>query len=112
MIDAGAIRELVETYRKHGWVLRRALLSPALGKKLGDGKGRLFGDVPVKDSDIDAAWFSRPTKPGPIAWEIRYLGDIPYALLESVDENGPEFEDTLKRVEERLWEVIAAKQSA
>jgi hypothetical protein len=112
MIDAGSIHELIETYKKHGWILRRVLLSAAAGEALGDGKMGLFGDVPVQDSDIDAAWFSRPPKPGGVAWEIRYLGDIPYALLERADENDPQFESILSGVETRLRDAIAAKRTA
>jgi hypothetical protein len=112
MIDAGSIRELIETYKKHGWILRRVLLSATAGKALGDRKIELFGDVPVKDCDIDAAWFSRPPKPGGVSWEIRYLGDIPYALLETADEDDPRFESILSVVESHLRESIAAKRTA
>ena len=108
MIDAGAIGEIIATYQKHGWILRRVLLSQGLKSALGNG---IFGDVPVMDSDIDAAWFSRPPQPGGIAWEIRYLGGIPFALLENLDENGPEFESGLHSVEVRLANSISAKKS-
>jgi len=112
MIDADGVRELIETYKKYGWILRRVLLTDALDKSLGSNKEQLFGDVPVNISDLDAAWFSRPPKSGPIAWEIRYLGDIPYALLENVDEAGAKFETILQAVEGRLRRSIAAKRSA
>ena len=112
MIDADAVRELVETYKKYGWILRRILLTDKLDKSLGSKKETLFGNVPINISDLDAAWFSRPPKAGPIAWEIRYLGDIPYALLENVDEAGAEFETILQAVEGRLRESITAKRSA
>jgi hypothetical protein len=112
MIDADAVRELVETYKKHGWILRRVLLTDVLDKSFGNEKKTLFGDVPIKVSDLDAAWFSRPPKPGRVSWEIRYLGDIPYALLESVDEGSAEFETILQAVEGRLRESITAKRSA
>jgi hypothetical protein len=112
MIDAGAVRELIETYKKHGWILRRVLLSDALSLALETDKRSLFGDVPILGSDLDAAWFSRPPKPGGVAWEIRYLGDIPYALLENVDEENPEFESKLTEVEGRLRASLGAKRTA
>jgi len=112
MIDSRGIGEIIATYHKYGWVLRRVLLTAARGKILGKDKDTLFGDVAITDSVIDAAWFSRPPQKGGVAWEIRYLGDIPYALLENADENDPEFENILQGVEERLRESIAAKQTA
>lgn len=112
MIDAPAIGEIIATYTKHGWILRRVLLSAALAKKLGSDIKPLFGNIPQIDSTIDAAWFSRPPKPGGVAWEIRYLGDIQFALLESMDESDAGFEAALKAVESRLAENVRAKESA
>ncbi len=99
MIGPDEIRDIISTYEKHGWVLRRLLVSPCLNAKF---KAALAEQVAVVDSDIDAAWFSRPPKVGGVAWEIRYLGNPPFALLETADENAPDFESLLKRVEERL----------
>ena len=112
MIDAAAVRELIETYARHGWILRRVLLSPALAKALGKYKHELFAEAAVSGSDLDAAWFSRPPKTGDVAWEIRYLGDIPFALLESMDESSDELESRLKGLESRMRETIAAKREA
>ena len=109
MIETSAIAEIIATYQKYGWILRRVLLTKTSNKKLGDDKNALFGDVAIIDSAIDAAWFSRPPESGGVAWELRYLGDIPYALLENVDENDPEFVNTLTGVELRLHETISAK---
>jgi len=110
MIDPDLIDEIIVTYQKHGWVLRRVLLSAASGAKLGDDRDPRFGGVAVMDSDVDAAWFSRPPKPGGIAWEIRYLGEPPFALLEIIDESSPDFEDRLQGVETLLRDTMAAKQ--
>lgn len=111
MIDAQGIREIIATYHEYGWILRRVLLSAALSEKLGKDKVTIFGDVAITDSAMDAAWFSRPPKSGGVAWEIRYLGDIPYALLEKADEKDPEFENVLRGVESRLRESIAEKET-
>lgn len=111
MIDADSVRELIETYEKHGWLFRRVLLTPALSKAF-RGDEDMFGDVPVKVASIDAAWFSRPPKPGGIAWELRYLGDPPYALLEKIDENSPDLEDVLTRVEDRLSNSVGQKTNS
>ncbi len=112
MIEAEQIGEIIETYEKYGWVLRRVLLSAALKERLGGGITHLVDGVQVMDADIDAAWFSRPPKPGGVAWEIRHLNETPYALLEKIDENNAEFEDELRDVETRLLESTRKVKSA
>ena len=112
MIGASAIAEIIATYQKHGWILRRVLLTVTSNKKLGKNKDILFGGVAITVSEIDAAWFSRPQKKGIIAWEIRYLGELPYALLERVDESDPEFENILRRTEALFRESVARKETA
>src|SRR5687768_13101353 len=108
MIDAGAVAEIIATYQKHGWVLRRVLLSDESKTVLGTA----VNGLPLMDSNIDAAWFSRPPKSGGVAWEVRYLGDVPFALLENIDEESPDFEDRLRSVEARLTEAVTARKSA
>lgn len=112
MSDLEAITEIFSLYEKYGWVLRRVLLSPARKEDAGTLKAILKSDIPIVESSIDAAWFSRPPQAGGVAWEIRYLGDIPFALLENVDEDDPDFENILRGVESRLRDSISAKISA
>jgi hypothetical protein len=112
MIDTDTISGIIATYQKHGWILRRVLLSAELKKHLGKQVELLFNGINLVDSNIDAAWFSRPPKSGGVAWEIRYLGNIPLALLEKADEEDPVFENSLKSVESRLREIVGAKQTA
>ena len=106
MIDKTAINEILETYKKYDWVLRRVLLTEALRSALGAEPKLFFGGVPIVASDVDAAWFSRVPGPGPTAWEIRHLSTVPYALLESVDEGSAGFEDQLRAVEARLRTAV------
>ena len=107
MIDVREIGEIIQVYARHGWILRRVLLSDALKKRLNGPLDALFGDAPVIDSDIDAAWFSRPPRVGGVSWELRHLNDHPYALLEKMDEFEAEFEDRLREVESRLRDAVA-----
>ncbi|MBP9665245.1 MAG: hypothetical protein KBD94_11530 [Pyrinomonadaceae bacterium] len=109
MISHDAVAATIATYEKHGWILRRVLLSE---KTLAGRVDDLFGDVEVRRSSFDAAWFSRPPKPGETAWELRYLDDIAYALLEYVDEASLEFEADLANVESRMAESITKKHRA
>ena len=112
MIDASAIRDILEMYSKHGWVLRRVLLSKDLKERIGAEIIRLLAGIQVDESDIDAAWFSRPPKNSSVAWEIRHLSEMPYALLQNADENLDGFEDSLHAVEERLRETVLTAKSA
>ncbi len=90
MINAGQIREIVRQYEKHGWILRRVLLSPVTLGSLGDAPASLFGDAPVATADVDAAWFSRPSKGDGEAWELRRLSGSPFALVEIFDADDDE----------------------
>jgi hypothetical protein len=106
MISEREFDEIVNMYEKHGWVLRRVLLSVGT-------RGRLTAipaDVTIIDSDIDAAWFSRPPKAGTISWEIRSLGSTPFALVEFVDEDSPDFEQTLDEVKQRMADSLAERK--
>ncbi|CAN5551894.1 hypothetical protein BH10ACI3_BH10ACI3_27620 [soil metagenome] len=109
MMNAEKISEIIATYEKHGWVLRRVLLSAVLKSDVGS---ELFNGVQIVESDFNAAWFSRPPQPGGVAWEIRYLGDVAFAFVENIDEYSGEFEDDLRRVEMRLRDTVASKRSA
>ena len=111
MTDPESIREIVRTYEKHGWMLRRFSFSPELTAKVSSVAQPLADGIPVHDSDVDTAWFSRPPKPGGVAWELRYLGEPAFALLENIDEYNADFEDSLKAVEGRLTDAIAGKKA-
>ena len=112
MMTAAEFRSIVEQYVRHGWVLRRVLLSESTRQKLADHVAGVLGEAPVVEREFDAAWFSRPPADGTIAWEIRNLGDTPYALVEHLDEGDPQFENALRLVEERLVAAVASRRSA
>ncbi len=42
MIDAGTVSEIVNLYKKHGWALRRVLLSETLRKGLSTSMEAVF----------------------------------------------------------------------
>ncbi len=104
MIKAGQIAEILSLYKKHGWILRRVLLSDALHKNLADSRGQIFGAAEIRSSEIDAAWFSRASKANQEAWELRLLSEAPFALMEIFDDEDDDEirEETLAEVESRL----------
>jgi len=106
MIGPREFKEIVTMYEKHGWLPRRVLLSDSMRKRL----TAIPGNVQVIDSDIDAAWFSRPPKAVEISWEIRSLGATPFALVESVDEDSPDFEDVLEAVKQRMIDSLSHRK--
>ena len=106
MMTPEQFREIVATYEKHGWMLRRVLLSAETRKRL----TAIPADVNIIDSGIDAAWFSRPPKSGTISWEIRSLGATPFALVEFVDEHSTNFEQVLEAVKQRMSGSLAQRK--
>ena len=106
MIDIATIRSIIEQYGKFGWELRRISLTPELQTKIGTAIDDLFNGVEVKRCDLDAAWFTRASKNGGTAWELRALQDSPFALIEVVDPNisADELEITLASTEQKLRE--------
>jgi len=108
MISAASIDNLIETYKKYGWEPRRLLLRDTIKTGLDDS----ITDVPVRTSNIDAVWFSRPRQPERTPWELRHLGETPFSLLEHLDENSEDFEEQLSDIEHRMAESIDARKQA
>lgn len=111
MIDAPQIKEILSLYGKHGWTLRRVLLSDALRVRILDRLQDLFGAEAVfVTSEINALWFSRASAGGE-TWEIRYLSQTPFALVEIFDEDDDEEmrDERLKEMEAEIKERISSK---
>lgn len=104
MIDAEQISEILAQYRKHGWNLRRVLLSDNTQKSLADSRQSLFGETEIINSETDAVWFSRVSEKSGEAWELRRLSATPFALFEVFDDEDDEVvrEETRFEMEERI----------
>lgn len=104
MISAEQIKEILAQYKKHGWNLRRVLLSARTKENLADALNSLFGETEIVSSETDAAWFSRASGKSGEAWELRRLSETPYALFEIFDVEDDEVvrEETLFEMQERL----------
>ena len=114
MIDAGSVKEIIALYVKHGWTLRRVLLSERLRKNLSATFTEIFGDAEVAKSELDAAWFSRTSRPDCTAWEIRHLSENPFALVEVIDNETDEEEaqEIFRKAEAKMLEVTAKRAQA
>ena len=103
-------QEILGQYRRHGWRLARALARPETLALLGGageggaGGGAVFEGAPVAESEVDAMWFTRPSAEGREAWELRLVGDTPYALFElfEPDEAEEDREDVRREMEAQL----------
>ncbi|MEP7212896.1 MAG: hypothetical protein ABI791_07465 [Acidobacteriota bacterium] len=100
MIDADSAHQVIEQYKKHGWVLRRVLFSSPLSPLV----AKLAEGTPTQKAAIDALWFSRRSLPDCEAWELRRLSGSPFALVEVIyDSTDPEaIESVLSGVESRM----------
>jgi hypothetical protein len=104
--------ELLATYGKHGWNLRRILLTPATLKEIEATAPTLLEGTPVADCSADGLWFSRPSHNNREAWELRLLEATPYALFESfeADETEDQRVDVRLEMEARLRDYVAGSQ--
>jgi hypothetical protein len=104
--------DVLALYRKHGWRLVRVLARAETLEELRGPKGdesddsAAFEGVGVVESGTDAMWFTRPAQGGREAWELRLVGETPYALFElfEPDETEEEREDVRREMEARLRE--------
>lgn len=102
-------REIVTSYRKHGWELRRVLVCEQTRLAFAvSGEVELTGIEP-EASAIDGIWFARPSHAGREAWELRLVGDMPYALFEAFEAglDNDLREEKLREIEARMIEYAA-----
>ena len=104
MINGKQIAEVLSLYRKHGWTLRRVLLSGEAERDLSDTLETLFDGAEIISSELNALWFSRKSGKDREAWELRRLGNSPFALVETFEDDLEESarEEIRREMEERL----------
>lgn len=111
MSQSELIQEIVGTYRKHGWELRRVLLRPETRAEL-QSEAALpslsLNLAPVAEAEVDGLWFSRPSHEEREAWELRLLAENPFALFETFekDETEEQREEMRREMEARLREYV------
>jgi len=97
------IEAIIAEYEKHGWRLRRVILTEELQTTLGRDVA-VFQQTEVVSSDLDAAWFSRVSGPHKETWELRRLASAPFAIdaFLSDEASSEENEDILRNTETRM----------
>ena len=105
------IKEIIGTYRKHGWQLRRLLLRPETRATL-DAK-LAFDSLPLhnvqtEEALFDGLWFARESHEEREAWELRLLAENPFALFETFekDETEEQREEMRREMEARLRDYV------
>jgi hypothetical protein len=102
------IREIIATYERHGWRVRRVLLRTATRAGLDENAVALFATAEMIDSDFEALWFIRSSHGDREAWELRLIAEHPYALFEAFekDESEEAREEVRREMEKRMREHI------
>lgn len=112
MTHLAAVREIVAVYERNQWILRRFALRGETRRQLEPAISEAYPTIPIADSATDAAWFSRRPDPGSAVWEIRHLGETPYALLTGLDDSQDGFEDTLREFELKLEAALESRRTS
>ena len=112
MITAAAFREILAQYKSFGWQLKRLILTADTKHVLVRVNEDIFENIPVVESDLNAAWFSRPNANGRVAWELRSLGPTPFALVDSSEPDARESEliELFERVENQMRQRLIRPQ--
>ena len=105
------IIEILATYQKHGWQLRRLLLLPETRDEVSNDE-LMFPGARVDNANVDALWFSRPSFGNREAWELRLIAETPYALFETFEADGLEeaHEKVRQEMEARVSEYTSRKR--
>jgi hypothetical protein len=98
-------QSMLANYEKHGWELRRVLISSEDNRRQA-AEG--FPQAQIVNADIDALWFARPSHGDREAWELRLIAEQPYALFEAfeADESEEDREDARKEMENKMREYV------
>jgi len=104
------IKEILATYEKHGWRLRRALLRPETRAELTDESWS--EDASIEAGELDALWFSRSSQQNREAWELRLISATQYALFEIFEAHEPEAarEEVRREMEARMRERVSRSE--
>lgn len=104
MDPSDLIQQIVAVYERHGWKLRRVLLTTSTRAVIGETAIKLFSGAQILEAEIDALWFARRSHEGREAWELRLISEQPYALFEAFesDEAEEDREEARLEIENRM----------
>jgi hypothetical protein len=102
-------QQIVATYEKHGWELRRVLVRPSAEDER-QQLAQTFPEPALINSEVDALWFARASHAGREAWELRLIAEQSYALFETfeADESEEDREDLRREMEKKMRDYAGA----
>jgi hypothetical protein len=105
-------KEIIATYQRHGWELKRVLIKPDTQNNLKDAG--MFSEAILSDAEFDALWFARSSQGGREAWELRLVTENPYALFAAfeTDETEEEREEARLEMEHQMREQVGSEKPA
>lgn len=108
MSDINQAPDIVATYGKHGWILRRVLLTKESEPAWPATALTSLQNVVMERAAFDALWFARPSHGGREAWELRLIAETPYALFQAFESDETEElrEDARREMEARMQEYV------
>lgn len=105
-MDIESIKAIIDQYARHGWGLRRALLSRDSIARIWPNIASGDPDITLIETDNEALWFSRRSLRDREAWELRKLSGSPFALVavleDSLDDD--EREGILRNTERQMFD--------
>lgn len=113
MATTELMKEIIATYQRHGWTLRRVLARPETLAAVSQA-GDLFGEAQTLESDFDAVWFARASQEQREAWELRLIAEQRYALFEAfeADEQEEDREEARREMENRMRAHVTSGSSS
>lgn len=108
MDRTNSAKQIIAMYERHGWTLKRALLSSETRAAIDDS---IFNNAAIVDSDFDALWFARSSPTDREAWELRLLAEQQYALFEAfeADESDEDREEARREMENKMRDYAKGK---
>jgi hypothetical protein len=101
-------KQIIALYERHGWTIKRALLSSETRAAI---DASIFNHAAIVDSNFDALWFARPSHEDREAWELRLLAEQQYALFETFepDESEEDRDEARLEMENRMRDYAKSK---
>ena len=108
MDRTNSAKQIIELYERHGWTLKRALLTRETRAAIDNS---IFKSAAIVDSDFDALWFARPSQADREAWELRLMAEQQYALFEAfeADKSEEDRDEARLEMENRMRDFTKSK---
>lgn len=107
-------KEILATYGRHGWELKRVLIKPETRNDLSLEAAGILSEADLIEAEFDALWFARPSTAGREAWELRLVAEQAYALFAAFepDESEEDREEARLEMEHQMRDQITPKSES